>query len=72
MRIKKVCGHQFGYEVGKGDVAQIELTEHGSDTTTIYKVTDGNGELIVHAGFLEPYEIEYTESKPHEQITLFD
>lgn len=57
--IKKIeCG-MFSYEVGKGDVAKIELSSHGSEKLDIYRVSNAEGELIVHAGLLIPYEIEY-------------
>lgn len=71
--IVKISCEMFSYEVGKDDVAKIELTEHGSADTTIYRVSDADGELILHAGLLVPHEIEYavSEQTNWEQI-IFD
>ena len=57
--IKKIDCGLFSYEVGKGDVAKIELSNHGSEKLDIYRVSNAEGELIVHAGMLVPHEIEY-------------
>ncbi len=57
--IKKIHSDLSHYEVGKGDVAKIELTELGSEKLDIYRVSDALGALIVFAGMLEPYGIEY-------------
>lgn len=51
------CG-LFSYEVGKGDVTKIELSIHGSEKLDIYRIMTAEGELIVHAGMLVPYQIE--------------
>lgn len=74
MRIEKVSCELQGYEIGKSGVAKIELTGHGSEVTHIYKIQGVEGELILHAGFIQPYEIEYAEisQEEYEQITLFD
>lgn len=55
--IKSITCSLFQYEVGKGDVGKIEVTNHGSDNLTIYKVSDASGELIVFAGLLNPHEV---------------
>lgn len=74
MRIEKLSSKFHSYEVGKGEVASIDLTGHGNEVTHIYKVVDNAGKLILHAGFIDPYEIEYVETslEVYEQITMFD
>lgn len=73
MLISKVSCGDLCYEIGKEKVASIELTKHGSDTTTIYKVSDCNGVVIVFAGLLPHHEIEYavTEIQEAEQLAFF-
>lgn len=73
MFIAKISSETQCYEVGKEDVAKIELTNHGSNTTTIYKIVDAANNLIVHAGLLSPHEVEYADKQePYGQFTLFD
>ena len=57
--IKKICCGLFSYEVGIGEVAKIELSSHGSEKLDIYRVSNAEGELIVHAGMLVPHKVEY-------------
>lgn len=48
----------LSYEVGKDGVAKIEKTLHGNEKTTVYKITNDQGELIVYAGLLVPHEVK--------------
>lgn len=36
-------------------MGKIELTKHGNEKTTIYKISDENGNLKVYAGLLVPH-----------------
>lgn len=58
MKIKKIKCELFVYEVGIDDVARIELTNHGSDKTTIYKVVKETNEET-YVGMTMPHEVEY-------------
>lgn len=58
MKIKKIKSELFEYEVGIDDVARIELTDHGSDKTIIYKVMKETKEEI-YAGMTIPHTVEY-------------
>lgn len=58
MKIKKIKCELFVYEVGIDDVARIELTDHGSDKTIIYKVVKETKEET-YAGMTMPHEVEY-------------
>ncbi|MDJ1110650.1 hypothetical protein [Macrococcus sp. S115] len=58
MKIKKIRCELFVYEVGIDDVARIELTNHGSDKTIIYKVVKETNEET-YAGMTMPHEVEY-------------
>lgn len=55
--IKSIVCNLFEYQVGKSNVGKIEVTNHGSEDLTIYKVSDASGELIVFAGLLNPHEV---------------
>lgn len=55
--IKSITCSLMRYQVGRGDVAKIEVTNHGSESLTIYKVSDASGELIVFAGLLNPHKV---------------
>ncbi len=66
MDIKKIYCDLMTYEVGKEDVLAIELTKHGNETTTIYKVERKNDEPL-YVGMLE-HDIEYAEG----QMTIFE
>lgn len=57
MEIIKISSDTLSYEVVE-EVGGIYLTDHGNEKTTIYKITDTKGELIVHAGLLSPHEVE--------------
>ena len=57
--ISRISCENMEYEVGEKGVGSINLTEHGSETTDIYKVCDTAGELIVFAGLLKPHDIEF-------------
>ena len=46
-------------EVGKDNVKSIELTVHGNEKTTIYKITYENGEYLF-LGLLE-HEVERSD-----------
>lgn len=59
MTIKKVSSELMTYEVGKNDVKSIELTSHGSDKVSVYKVSGENGELIAYAGFSDGHEVGF-------------
>ncbi len=59
MAIDRIYSDTSDYEVGKDEIAAIELTYHGSKDTTIYKVTYEN-ESILFVGLLE-HEVERTE-----------
>lgn len=58
MKIKKIKSELFEYEVGIDDVARIELTDHGSDKTIIYKVVKAIKEET-YAGMTIPHTVEY-------------
>lgn len=58
MKIKKIKSELFEYEVGIDDVARIELTDHGSDKTIIYKVVKATKEET-YAGMTIPHTVEY-------------
>lgn len=58
MKIKKIKSELFEYEVGIDDVARIELTNHGSDKTIIYKIVKATKEET-YAGMTIPHTIEY-------------
>lgn len=58
MKIKKIRCELFEYEVGIDDVARIELTDHGSDKTIIYKVVKATKEET-YAGMTIPHTVEY-------------
>lgn len=58
MKIKKIKSELFVYEVGIDDVARIELTDHGSDKTIIYKVVKETKEEK-YAGMTVPHTVEY-------------
>lgn len=58
MKIKKIKCELFEYEVGIDDVARIELTDHGSDKTIIYKVVKKTKEET-YAGMTMPHTVEY-------------
>ncbi|PKE64240.1 hypothetical protein [Macrococcoides caseolyticum] len=58
MKIKKIRCELFEYEVGIDDVTRIELTDHGSDKTIIYKVVKETKEET-YAGMTMPHEVEY-------------
>ncbi|UBH14127.1 hypothetical protein [Macrococcus armenti] len=58
MKIKKIKSELFEYEVGIDDVTRIELTEHGSDKTIIYKVVKARKEVF-YAGMTIPHTVEY-------------
>src|SRR5699024_8215015 len=66
MAIKKIYCDLMTYEVGEEDVLSIELTNHGNETTTIYKVERKNDEPL-YVGMLE-HEVEHKEG----QMTIFD
>ena len=55
MAINRIHSQQASYEVG-GDITSIELTDHGNDITTIYKVTYVDGSLLFVG--LREHEIE--------------
>lgn len=57
--ISRVRCDAMEYEVGKKGVASIELTDHGSEKTEVYKVCDLEGNLIVYAGLLKGHDIEF-------------
>lgn len=52
MAINRIYSDTSDYEVGKDEIAAIELTYHGSKDTTIYKVTYED-ESILFVGLLE-------------------
>lgn len=56
------------YEVGKREVGSIELTDHGNEKRSIYKVIYED-ESLLFVGLLE-HEIECVET--FEQTTIFD
>lgn len=58
MKIKKIKSELFVYEVGIDGVARIELTDHGSDKTIIYKVVKETNEET-YAGMTIPHTVEY-------------
>lgn len=58
MDISKISCGTLSYEIGKDDVAKIELTDYGNEKTAIYRVTNEKGKLIVHAGLLIPHVVE--------------
>lgn len=58
MKIKKIKSELFVYEVGIDDVARIELTDHGSDKTIIYKVVKETNEET-YTGMTMPHTVEY-------------
>lgn len=58
VEIHKISCDILCYEVGKEGVAEITLTDHGNEKTTIYKVVDEKGKLIVHVGLLIPHVVE--------------
>ncbi|PKE27133.1 hypothetical protein [Macrococcoides caseolyticum] len=58
MTIKSIRCELFVYEVGIDDVARIELTDHGSDKTIIYKVVKETKEET-YAGMTIPHTVEY-------------
>ena len=58
MKIKKIRCELFEYEVGIDDVARIELTDHGSDKTIIYKVVKETKEET-YAGMTMPHTVKY-------------
>ncbi|TDM32705.1 hypothetical protein ETI03_03125 [Macrococcoides canis] len=58
MKIKKIKSELFEYEVGIDDVARIELTDHGSDKTFIYKIVKATKEET-YAGMTMPHTVEY-------------
>jgi len=58
MKIKKIRCELFEYEVGIDDVTRIELTEHGSDKTIIYKVVKATKEAV-YVGMTIPHTVEY-------------
>ncbi|UTH07934.1 hypothetical protein [Macrococcoides canis] len=58
MKIKKIKSELFEHEVGIDDVARIELTDHGSDKTIIYKIVKATKEET-YAGMTIPHTIEY-------------
>lgn len=66
MVISKIQSDMTCYETSVDDVKSIELTRHGSDETTVYKVTYEDGSAL-YAGLLE-HEVYYQEG----QMTIFD
>lgn len=58
MTIKSIRCELFVYEVGIDDVARIELTDHGSDKTIIYKVVKETNEET-YVGMTMPHTVEY-------------
>ncbi|UOB21488.1 hypothetical protein [Macrococcus armenti] len=58
MKIKKIRCELFECEVGIDDVARIELTDHGSDKTIIYKIVKATKEET-YAGMTIPHTVEY-------------
>lgn len=58
MKIKKIRCELFEYEVGIDDVARIELTDHGSDKTIIYKIVKATKEET-YAGMTISHTVEY-------------
>ena len=55
--VKHIYSDKSDYEVGKDRVARIELTNHGSSKTTIYKITYDNGEFM-YAGLLDHERVD--------------
>lgn len=56
-RIKSIKSDLQSYEIGKDEVAEIKLTNHGSDNTTIYELSDKNGNLIIFIGLLQGHDV---------------
>lgn len=55
--IELIKSEQIVYEVGKDGVGFIEKTTHGNEKTTIYKVSDSEGQLIIFVGLIKPHEV---------------
>lgn len=52
MAINRIYNDSDTYEVGKDNVSEIELTSHGNEKLTIYKVTYEDGSVLF-VGLLE-------------------
>lgn len=61
LAITSITCDLFGYKVGVDNVAEINVTNHGSDDLTIYEILDASGELIVFAGLLNPHSVEWSD-----------
>ncbi len=57
MIIKRIYNDSDSYEVGEDDISKIELTAHGNEKMTIFKVTYTD-DSILFVGFLE-HEVEH-------------